>query len=151
MKKIILFITIVLLISATAKSQQMNKEKIKLLKTSYITDALSLTSTEAEKFWPVYNLYMDHIKKLKKSGEKDIHREIMTNGGIDAISEKQAQEYINISLKLQENIYNNKKEMTEKLLNILPPKKILKLQKAERDFNRRMLQEYGKRKRLQMQ
>ena len=36
------------------------------LRIAYITKELNLTSTEAEKFWPVYNMYIAEIKKTKK-------------------------------------------------------------------------------------
>ena len=36
------------------------------LKIAYITKQLNLTTSEAEKFWPVYNTYIAEIKKAKK-------------------------------------------------------------------------------------
>ena len=36
------------------------------LKIAYITKELNLTTTEAEKFWPVYDSYIAEIKNVKK-------------------------------------------------------------------------------------
>ena len=73
MKKTILFLTCLLFVFATTNAQQMmHRENIKLLKTSYITDALSLTPAEAEKFWPVYNIYTNKIHESKFKLENGI-------------------------------------------------------------------------------
>ena len=149
MKKILLYFALFLLFTISIQAQQMNKEKMKLLKTSYITDALDLTPKEAEKFWPIYNLYMDKIVKSKFSFESNFHRQIKNTGDIDHISEQQAQEFIDKSIVNEKEIYTNKIALLKDLSRVLSAKKILKLQKAERDFNRKILQEYGKRKRMQ--
>lgn len=149
MKKILLYFSFLLFISVTAQAQQMNREKIKLLKTSFITDALDLTSDEAEKFWPIYNLYTDKITKAKFSVEANMYRQIKNSGGIDNISEEQAQEFIDKSVLVEKEISSNKIALFESLSGVLTAKKIIKLQKAEKDFNRQILQEYGRRKRMQ--
>ncbi len=150
MKKSLLFLTFLLFVIATTNAQQMmNRENIKLLKTSFITDALSLTPAEAEKFWPVYNLYTDKIQASKFKLENEIFRQINSQGGIDNISEKQAQEFIEKSIQLEESITVNQTKMLRELTKILPATKVIKLQKAEKDFNRRILQEYGRRKGMQ--
>lgn len=150
MKKSLLFLTFLLFVFATTSAQQMmNRENIKLLKTSFITDALSLTPAEAEKFWPVYNLYTDKIQASKFKLENEIFRQINSQGGIDNLSEKQAQEFIEKSIQLEESITVNQTKMLRELTKILPATKVIKLQKAEKDFNRRILQEYGRRKGMQ--
>lgn len=152
MKKTLHLILFLLFITTTIFAQQkMKRENIKLLKTAYITDALDLTSTEAEKFWPVYNLYADKIQNLKFSMEAGIHRKINSLGGIDQVSEEQAKKLIDESLKIEQEISTNKIKMKVELSKILSAKKILKLQRAEKDFNRRMLQEYGKRRGMKAQ
>lgn len=150
MKKSLLFLTFLFFVFATTNAQQMmNRENIKLLKTSYITDALSLTPAEAEKFWPVYNSYTDKIQTLKFKLVNEIFRQINSQGGIDSLSEKQAQEFIEKSIQLEESITVNQTKMLRELTKILPATKVIKLQKAEKDFNHRILQEYGKRKGMQ--
>lgn len=149
MKKTLLYTLFFLTLSFAGFSQQMNREKIKLLKTSYITDALDLTPDEAEKFWPVYNLYTDRIQKSKFQLESQFFRDIRNSGGIDGISDEKANDILEASIELEKEITKDKVEMVNELKNVLPAKKILKLRKAERDFNKRVLQEYGKRKRMQ--
>lgn len=151
MKKTLLYTLFLLIISFAGFSQQMNREKIKLLKTSYITDALDLTQDEAEKFWPVYNKYTDKMQTSKFQLESQFFKNIRNSGGIDSISEEEASKILEASIALEKEISSDKVEMMNALKKVLPAKKIIKLQKAERDFNRRVLQEYGKRKRMQGQ
>ena len=122
-----------------------------MLKTYYITDAINLTPKEAEKFWPVYNLYSDNIQNSRISLEGGLIREVLSKGGIDNVTDIQAEKYVAKLLQLEQDISSNKIKMIKELSKIISAKKILKLQKAERDFNRRILQEYGKRKRMQGQ
>ncbi|WP_129366603.1 sensor of ECF-type sigma factor [Lutibacter sp. HS1-25] len=148
MKKSLFFTLLLVFTFITTNAQQMGRENITLLKTSYITDALSLTPTEAEKFWPVYNLYNNKIKTSKQKLEFEMRNIMNYSGGIDDLSEEKALVLVNQMLQMEEDISKNKTKMTHELLKILPAKKVIKLEKAERDFNRRILQEYGKRKRM---
>ncbi len=148
MKKL-LFITFLLFLSSSSVvSQKMNRQKITLLKTAFITDAIVLKPKEAEKFWPVYNQYSNQLQELKFKIEGGKMREIKAAGGVENISEANAQEIINQSLVFEKEIYETKIKMVKELSNIISAKQIVKLQKAERDFNKRILQEYGRRKRM---
>ena len=58
--KTLLFIIMTLAFTWSAAGQERNKkndwqDRIKAEKIAYLTDAMDLTSAEAEKFWPVYN------------------------------------------------------------------------------------------------
>lgn len=148
MKKL-LFITVLLLFtSSNVFSQKMNRQNIKLLKTAFITDAIALQPKEAEKFWPIYNQYSDQIQQLKFKLEGGKMQEIKAAGGIDNISESKAKEIINQSLIHEKEIFEAKTKMIEELSKIISAHQIVRLQKAERDFNKRILQEYGRRKRM---
>ena len=69
MKKII----IILFFASTGLIAQPDRfEKIRTLKTAYITQELSLTPSEAEKFWPVYNEYDSKRTKLRLSEGREV-------------------------------------------------------------------------------
>ena len=146
MKKIIILLFTILLITNTVIAQQNNREKIKTLKTSYITNALNLSPKEAEKFWPIYNLYSNTIQKNKMQLEGGLQREIKFAGGIENLSNIDAKKLIDKSIQFEQKITDNKILLIEELLKIISPKKIIMLKKAERDFNRKILQEYGRRR-----
>lgn len=151
MKNILLILVVFVFTTTTVEAQKMNRERIKLLKISYITDAINLTPTEAEKFWPVYNLYTNEIQILKRTLDVEMYRNIKMAGGIENISEIEAQKTLDQMLDLEQQIGDNKTNMIKDLSKIISAKKIVKLQRAERDFNRQILQEFGKRKRMQRQ
>lgn len=148
MKKIIFLIIILCSFSQSGYSQQ-GKQKMMLLKASYITDAINLTPSEAEKFWPVYNLYTDKIHDLRLTLENGLMKNLLKNGNIDAISDAEAEQFLKSFSKVEFEILKQKEKLNLELSKIISAKKIIKLQKAERDFNKRLLQEYGKRKGMQ--
>ena len=147
MKKKHLILALILCTCLTTYAQK-NRERIKMVKISFISNALDFTPKEAQLFWPVYNLHSDKIAKLKFSLGKGSHRTIKSIGNIDSISDKKAQEVLNKMLLLEENVLAERKAMFKALLKILPAKKVLKLQKVERNFNKKMLLEFGKRRRM---
>ena len=50
---------------AQGKKMLEKKEEIYALKVAFITNKLPLTSSEAEKFWPIYNAFEDKQFELK--------------------------------------------------------------------------------------
>lgn len=121
------------------------KEKIKALKVAYITEQLDLTTEEAQKFWPVYNAFDDKQFELKHNKMKTIVNKFEA-GGIDQLSEKEALELITKMDAYEDEMHQLKKKFLKDLLNVLPPKKVIKLKKAEDEFNRKLLREFRGRK-----
>ncbi|UMB54784.1 hypothetical protein MKD41_04760 [Lutibacter sp. A64] len=148
MKKLIYILLILLIATNTVVGQKKNRQNIKLLKTAFITDAIALKPVEAEKFWPIYNLYTNKIQELKFNLENSKTQEFKNSGGINNMSETNAQEVLNQYLLYEKEVYEAKINMIKELSTIISAHQIVKLQKAERDFNKRMLQEYGRRKRM---
>jgi hypothetical protein len=144
LKKYILVLAF-LTISNTLFSQQF-RQKVFLLKSSYITNVINLTPAEAEKFWPVYNLYTDKIHELKFELESSLNQQLLKKGSLETISEKEAAIYLSKMLETEQEIVTQKIKMNKELSKIISAKKMILLLKAEKDFNKRMLQEYGRRK-----
>ncbi|WP_340696598.1 sensor of ECF-type sigma factor [Flavobacterium ginsengisoli] len=61
---LLLFLTSISFFAQNGKIDE-KREKIKAFKVSFLTTELELTSTEAEKFWPIYNAYDDKQYELK--------------------------------------------------------------------------------------
>ena len=148
MKKKLLFIAVFLVCILSSVGQNKNRDRIKMLKISFISNAIDLTPNEAEKFWPVYNQHDTKIKQLKSQLERG---NFNNSEGLDSMSDKKAKELIDNILNKEGEILKLKKELVKELASVISAKKILKLQKAEHDFNRRMLQEFGKRRRMNAQ
>jgi Spy/CpxP family protein refolding chaperone len=121
------------------------KEQIKSLKVAFITSELSLTSEEAAKFWPLYNAYegkQHDIKKQKLKGYIDR----MDDESLDKLSDKEAANMLSQMESSEDELYQAKKKFVASLKGVISPLKILKLKKAEENFNRKLLQQYRDRK-----
>ncbi len=135
------FCLLLLLTSATLFSQSGGKfEKIKSLKTAFITEQLALTPTEAEKFWPVYNVYDSQFRTLNKNQRKEIFDKV--ENGTENMTNAEATVIIDKDLEIRSKELELRKQMVTDLGKILSAKKILLLAKSEEDFKRTLLHRY---------
>jgi hypothetical protein len=124
---------------------QNKKDQIKALKVAYITNELALTPEESAKFWPLYNAFEDkqrEIKKLKLKG----YLKHMDQDSFDKLSDKEATILVEQMESYDDELYLAKKKFVGSLKGILSPVKILKLRRAEDNFNRKLLQQYRDKK-----
>ena len=121
------------------------KEQIKSLKVAFITSELSLTSEEAAKFWPLYNAYEDKQHDIKKQKLKG-YIDRMDDESLDKLSDKEAANMLSQMESSEDELYQAKKKFVASLKGVISPLKILKLKKAEENFNRKLLQQYRDRK-----
>lgn len=117
------------------------KEQIKAMKVAFLTSELDLTSSEAEKFWPIYNTFDDKQFELRHQKMKGYFKK-MQNDDLNKLSEKEANILLNQIENNEEELFNLRKKFVDNLKEILPSVKIIKLKKAEEDFNRKLLQQY---------
>ena len=64
MKKLMI---ILFLATLGMNAQDRKFEEIKAHKTAFITEQVNLTSTQAEKFWPIYNKHEQEVMALRKT------------------------------------------------------------------------------------
>lgn len=133
-----------LMCTLTFYSQESNKEKIKALKIAYITKDLSLSSSEAEKFWPIYNAFDEKQFDLRMIKMRKIRRELKSKS-IENFSDAEANAILIQMNNLEEETFQNKKKLVADLRKVISPVKILKLKQAEDDFNKSLLKQYRKR------
>ena len=133
-----------LMFSITFYSQESKKEKIKALKIAYITKDLNLSSSEAEKFWPVYNTFDEKQFNIRMVKMRKIRNELKSKP-IDDFSDAEATALLNQIDILEEESYQIKKKLVTDLQKIISPVKILKLKQAEDNFNKSLLKQYRKR------
>lgn len=117
------------------------REKIKAFKVSFLTTELELTSTEAEKFWPIYNAYDDKQYELKYLKMKTYLRQLKDDN-LKNLSDKEAATLLSQIESTDKEIYQLREKYMNSLKKVLPAKKILLLKKSEDDFNRKLLQQY---------
>lgn len=117
---------------------QERNSKIRAIKTAFITQELSLTVEEAEKFWPVYNIYDAERMELHEKTKKLLDEaENLAN-----LNDKEAEVLLQKFDKIEDDFMKNRKKSESSLLPILGAKKVLLLKRAEEQFKRRLLKQY---------
>ncbi|ANW95476.1 hypothetical protein AXE80_03920 [Wenyingzhuangia fucanilytica] len=142
MKKHITLIALFLLTSSIVFGQGNDKnsrEKIATAKISFISNELSLTPEQAEKFWPVYNSLKDEIYSLYQQ-----KRELERNVNHDKITEKQAKIVLEKIIAKNQEIDRKKADFMKDLGKILNNKQLLKLNYAEHKFKKTLLERIKK-------
>lgn len=117
------------------------REKVKAYKVSFLTTELELSSTEAEKFWPIYNAYDDKQFELRHDKMKTLMRKL-DDDNLNSLSEKEAAALLSQMESTDKELYLLRDKYNTSLKKILSAKKILKLKKSEDDFNRKLLKQY---------
>ncbi|MDD3004597.1 sensor of ECF-type sigma factor [Flavobacterium sp.] len=144
MKTSTFFTVLFLLCSISFYGQDFKKEKIKSLKIAHITKTLNLSSSEAEKFWPIYNAFEDKQYALRTLKMRKIKRDLRVES-IENITETEANSLLNQMDDLEEELVQNKKKLTQDLRKVISASKILRLKLAEEDFNKSLLKQYRNR------
>jgi hypothetical protein len=142
-KNIFTILLLSLSISFYAQGKKMleKKEQIYALKVAFITNNLSLTSTEAEKFWPIYNSFEQKQFELKRQKSIFFIKK-MNDETLNKMSDKEALAVLIQMEASEDEMFQLRKKLIITLKNILSPVKIIKLKKAEEEFNKKLLQQY---------
>ncbi|MEZ4829337.1 MAG: hypothetical protein R3C61_24070 [Bacteroidia bacterium] len=117
-------------------------EKIESFRVAYFTRKLSLTPAEAEKFWPVYNAFLDEQEKLRQTRRAlQMKAQSAVMGDDNRELEKLSDEFIGLKRK--------ESEIAEKyhsqFKTVLPIRKVLMLYKTEVEFKKEILEEIRRR------
>ena len=139
-----IIVIILFLVSIQSFAQQPmseKKEQIRALKVGFITNELSLTTDEAAKFWPIYNAFDNKQFELRHQKMKAFKSK-MSDDTLDKMSEKEASALLAQMESNEDELFQLRKKFISNLQGVFSPIKILKLKKAEDDFNRKLLQQY---------
>jgi len=150
MKNIKLYTTLFLLFSFSLFAQngrllREKKEQIKAMKIAFITNELDLTPEEATKFWPLFNAFEEKQQDIRRQKLKG-YLDRLDNDAFDNLSEKEASSMLAQMESTEDELYQAKKKFIASLKGVISPIKILKLKKAEENFNRKLLQQYRDKK-----
>jgi len=138
----ILLLTLFLSMNAFSQRERFeNSDKIKALKIAYITEKLDLSTSEAEKFWPVYNAFEDTQDKLRQDAYNK-----RKNINLESISESEAEQLLTEMETFVKRRHELLIKFTKDLRAIIPAKKIILLKGVEDDFKRKMIKEFRKRR-----
>ena len=144
MKTKLIITFLALMCSLNFYSQEPKREKIKALKIAYITKDLNLSSSEAEKFWPIYNAFEEKQFDLRMVKMRKVRQDLKSKP-IDNFSDAEANSLLTQIDQLENESHENKKKLIADLRKIISPVKILKLKQAEDNFNKTLLKQYKNR------
>jgi hypothetical protein len=111
-------------LSSTAQGITPKDGRLDALKIAYITTKLNLSTSEAQKFWPLYNRYMDEIRHVKTK-----------NRDLDEIA-------------FEESIINIRKKYKSEFTNALPEERVNQFFKVDKEFNNIIRRELHDREQL---
>jgi hypothetical protein len=111
------------------------RQKIRSAHAAYITARLDLTSSEAEKFWPVYREFNEKRRVLRTKLREAKKRNIDGKALLD------------LDLKIKQQELDLEKQYSKTLIEIISAEQILKLKEAESDFRKLILRQIQHRQR----
>ena len=141
MKKLLSLSLLVFLTTNVFAQHPDRDEKIKALKIAFITERLQLSESEAQKFWPIYNAFEDENNKLRMEAFSK-HRP----DDIDSLTEVEAKDLVNDIISIENQRSKLRAKYFKDLLTAIPAKKVILLKATEDAFNRRMFEEWKKRR-----
>ncbi|RXG27203.1 hypothetical protein SAMN02745246_03391 [Leeuwenhoekiella marinoflava DSM 3653] len=145
MKNIIILLILGLSLSLNAQKKDRH-EHIKALKVPFLTEELELTPAEAEKFWPIYNVYDNAMNDLR-TRERDLFQEKFSESGSkNNLSETEAKKLMTEYNDIIKRKYQLESELMNNLTQKLPASKMVFLPEAEHKFGKKLWEEYKKRK-----
>jgi hypothetical protein len=142
-KTILLLLLVLSGISLYGQGPRPGRERIKTLKIAYLTEQLSLTSKEAQKFWPVYNEHEEKLEAFRKKERKEFGGRF---ANLDELTNEEAEKMLSSFIERQAEKRNMESEFIKNLKGVIPAKKIIQLFRAEDNFKKRLLQQYRKRR-----
>jgi len=123
MKKLFSVLVIFCWLALPAQSQDDPKRPmLEAYKTAFITQRLNLSPEEAQRFWPIYNVYIAEVRQANAQYRRD-----------------------GDELKHEEARLNIKKKYSVEFLKAISPGKINDFFKAEKDFEVLVIKEIHRR------
>lgn len=129
MKKIVVIALIINAFATIAAAQpdpERREERIRAFRAAIFTEELSLTSKEAEAFWPVYYEFLDNREKTQQQYRSD--------KPLDNMNDAEVEDQIKRHFEQQQRELDLERDLYQKLRSVLPARKIAKLPHAERRF-----------------
>ena len=138
---VVLMLASMMLVSPQSSSQTHDKggwqDKMKAERVAYLTDVMGITSSEAEKFWPVYN---EMAAERKSSFEKAMRSFKALNDAVKA-GKPEAEISVLLNNYLKANAASRAVELkyVPRFNKILSVEKVAKLFVGEEEFRRQQI------------
>ena len=137
MKKLMI---ILFLATLGMNAQDRKFEEIKAHKTAFITEQVNLTSTQAEKFWPIYNKHEQEVMALRKTQLEGFKS--LRNKNVDDLSEAKAKAMLLKHGQVKAQLTKKMVQLISLLEGVITPQQTIKLLMAEEGFKKRLLKRF---------
>jgi hypothetical protein len=137
-KTIIVLMALLIFPVVRSYAQNSNLEKLNAFKIGFFTKRLDLTSTEAEKFWPVYNEYQDQRNRLQLEKASIIRNFNRNESSLNDIQLTEMGDKL-IAIITRESTLEV--EFHKKLKEIFPPAKVIRFYQVENQYKAQLLNE----------
>lgn len=121
-------------------AQDRKFEEIKAHKTAFITEQVNLTSTQAEKFWPIYNKHEQEVMALRKTQLEGFKS--LRNKNVDDLSEAKAKAMLLKHGQVKAQLTKKMVQLISLLEGVITPQQTIKLLMAEEGFKKRLLKRF---------
>lgn len=138
-KKSLLIVVFTLMCSVFGNAQNTESDKIQQLKIAFFTEELNLTASEAKRFWPVYTKHNKKYEELRSEKWSKIKSRLDT---IENLSSKESDELLLDYMNYKRTRVEYREEFVKNLKEVISPKQIMMLKKAEYDFHKKLLKQY---------
>ena len=146
MKKLLLILFISFGVASNAQQsddlEEPKHEKIETLKVGFITEKLSLTSKEAEVFWPVYKRFEQEVKTVRKK-QRELTKAFKLKS---KPTDQEADKYITEQMTLKQTEIDVIKKYIPEFKKVLPTNKVAKLISIEQEFKVELLRKMKERR-----
>ncbi len=104
--------------------QNPGMRRIQVVKEAFISQQLSLSREQGQKFWPIYRRYQNElfeVRRLKRLNNSD--------------AQADGAEQVKRDLNYDAQLVDIRKRYNDEFMKVLPPEKVSQLIKSEREFN----------------
>ena len=137
MKKLMI---ILFLATLGMNAQDRKFEEIKAHKIAFITEKVNLTSTQAQKFWPIYNKHEQQVMALRKTQLESL--KTLKDKNMDGLSDKKAKEMLLKYTEIRGELTKKMEQLISLLEGVITPQQTIKLLMAEEGFKKRLLKRF---------
>jgi Spy/CpxP family protein refolding chaperone len=102
-------------------------------KIAFITNRVSLTQDQAQKFWPLYNEFSAKRREINRNGR--LLRRDVTEG----MTDQQIRDNLTQSFAMRQQELNLEKDYFDKFQKVISMRQVAQLFQAERDFTKEVI------------
>ncbi|NUQ22431.1 MAG: hypothetical protein HUU34_00645 [Saprospiraceae bacterium] len=147
MRNLMLTLFLIATFATWAGAQEFEEEmdnlggKIRAQRVAFITERLRLTPNESEKFWAIHNEY--------EQKQSDIRKRFKPKKTIEDMNDAEADQFINTRMDMESELLSLKRDYIRKFRDVVPARKLVAYEKADRDFKIFMLEKVRERRQQQ--